>query len=472
MREVRSGEALLPWQPSKDDPWDRRKAAHLGRRAAFGAKHEEIDWMLEQGPGGVLDVLFQPTGDAKFDMLFEQLEGQVFDLSRTDGLQQWWCYRMLHGPDPLRERMTLLWHDHFATSVRKVGRGRYMQLQNETLRTHALGKFGDLLLAMSKDVAMLIWLDNRLSSKGRPNENYARELLELFALGRDNYEEQDIKEVARAFTGWTSSGERFVYDPKRHDSGEKTIFGKKGKWTGEDVVRLLLEQPACARHVASRIWHDMVGPWLPEEVLEDLAQGLRDSDYDLGQLVRRILSSRAFYSAQAYRSRISDPSEYVLGIVRRLGAKARISSIAGYISTLGQSLFAPPSVEGWKRGEAWLSARRCLLRIDAAMDLSADRGAEGEARWDVIAYCRQHELKEAEQIVEHFVDLFVDGEISAATRSRLLHYMNHVDLRGKPKKGEKGPDRKDSFKADYRHVDGKVRGLVQLILSLPEAQVV
>ncbi|PIE23244.1 MAG: hypothetical protein CSA62_08520 [Planctomycetota bacterium] len=472
MREVLSSEALSPWQPSSGDAWDLKKAAHLGRRAAFGARREELDLMLQQGPDAAIEALFHPGSNASFEQLFAQLEGFFFDLSRRDGLQRWWCYRMLHGPGPLRERMTLFWHDHFATSIRKVGRGRYMQLQNETLRKHALGKFGDLLLAISKDPAMLIWLDNRLSSKGRPNENYARELLELFALGRDHYEEGDIKEVARAFTGWTTSSGRFVFSKNRHDAGEKTIFGKKGKWGGEDVIDLILENPHTARFVAGKIWKDLVGEWLPEDVHEDLAQGFRESSYDIAALVGRILRSRAFFSEQAHRSRIADPAEYVLGIVRRLESRPRISTVASQIAILGQALFAPPGVEGWKRGEAWLSARWCLLRIAAVASLVNLRGASGEARWDVVAYCKKHGLKVDEQIVDHFLDLFVDGEVEPATRARLLHYLNHVDRSGKAKKGEKGPDRKSPFKPDYRHIDNKVRGLVNLILSLPEAQTV
>src|SRR5207248_3373592 len=220
----------------------------------------------------------------------------------------------LQGGHPLREKMTLFWHNHFATSLAKVQDPTLMFRQNCLLREHALGRFGPFLQAISRDGAMLVWLDSNSNVKGKPNENYAREVMELFSLGVGNYTEKDIREAARAFTGWHTDGVGFRFNPALHDDGPKTVLGKTGDWDGTDVVRIILEQPACARFLVGKLYAFLVSETAPPAaLLEPLCESFRKSDYDVAGLVRTVLASRLFYSEHAFRKRVKGPVEYVLG---------------------------------------------------------------------------------------------------------------------------------------------------------------
>jgi hypothetical protein len=254
--------------------------------------------------------------------------------------------------------------------------------QNCLLRTHALGKFGPLLHAISKDPAMLVWLDSNSNINRRPNENYARELMELFSLGVGNFTEKDIREAARAFTGWRSNGEGFRFDARLHDSGPKTVLGQTGAWNGDDVVRIVLEQPATERFLVRKLYHDLVSENAapPDSLLEPLFDSFRKSGYDLAGLVRTILASQHFYSSHAFRQRIKGPVDYVLGAVQAVyrcypeeDADYRPlpqQALVARIEAMGQSLFAPPNVKGWPGGSSWLNTSTVLERDNFAGDLA------------------------------------------------------------------------------------------------------
>src|SRR5438309_1425190 len=226
--------AWHPWQPTAADPWGRKWAAHLYRRAAFGPSREDLLEAERLGPQGTLDLLLRGRPHA------EEMRETLADVGRIaaardeggDQIRGWWLYCMLQGGHPLREKLTLFWHNHFATSLAKVQNAALMFRQNSLLRAHALGRFGPLLQAISRDGAMLLWLDSNSNVKGKPNENYARELMELFSLGVRHYTEKDIREAARAFTGWRSDGVSFNFDPRFHDGGPKTFLGQTGAWDG------------------------------------------------------------------------------------------------------------------------------------------------------------------------------------------------------------------------------------------------
>src|SRR5262249_54194181 len=243
-------------------------------------------------------------------------------------LRAWWLYRMLYTPNPLREKLTLFCHNHFATSNGKVQNARYMLGQYELMRRHALGNFRTLLQEMSKDPAMMVWLDIQGSKKKTPNENYARELMELFSLGIGNYTEKDIREAARAFSGWELKGGKPVFNAAEHDDGEKTVLGQKGKWKGEDIVRICLEQKSCPYFIAGKLFKSLVSETVPAtpELLEPLASQFKKSDYNFGALVKTVLRSNLFFSEQVYRTRIKSPVDFALGIVR--GLEGRIGTIA------------------------------------------------------------------------------------------------------------------------------------------------
>jgi uncharacterized protein (DUF1800 family) len=309
------------------------------------------------------------------------------ELDRLDPAREWepWEPGIL-TPFPLRERMTLFWHNHFATSIAKVKLPALMRDQNLLLRRHALGKFGPLVQAVSKDPAMLVWLDSNSNVRGKPNENYARELMELFCLGTGHYTETDVREAARAFTGWhtnvspdgavnPSVKPAFVFQRSLHDDGEKTFLGRTGNWDGGDVVRIVLNQPACARFLVRKLYKEFVSEAAapPDNLVEPLADRLRKSDYDVGDVLKVMLRSRHFYSAFAHRQRVKGPVEYVVGLLRSLEAKmpgeAVGLSLPAATQELGQTLFAPPSVKEWDGGQAWLNTATVLARHNMAWRL-------------------------------------------------------------------------------------------------------
>jgi hypothetical protein len=382
--EIDPAQAWQPWRPSASDPWNVKWAGHLYRRAAFGASRDELLEALHLGPEGTLDLLLRGRPDA------EELHETLMDVGRVAAesdvggarLRAWWIYCMLHAGHPLREKLTLFWHNHFATSLAKVQSPALMFRQNALLRAHALGKFGPLLQGISRDPAMLLWLDSNTNVKGKPNENFARELMELFSLGVGNYSERDIREAARAFTGWRTDGAGFTFETRLHDAGPKTVLGKTGPWDGGDVVRIVLQQPAAARFVVRKLYQFLISEKTnpTDSLLEPLYETFTKSGHDTGGLVRTMLASRHFYSAHAFRQRIKGPVEYVLGAVqavyRRYPEHERDyrplpqQVLVDRIDAMGQILFAPPSVKGWPGGQTWLNTATVLARDNFAGELA------------------------------------------------------------------------------------------------------
>jgi uncharacterized protein (DUF1800 family) len=376
-------EAWQPWQPDVASPWSRKWAAHLYRRAAFGASRQELIQAERAGPQATVELLLH--GQSGVQELLPTLNdvGQYAarDIS-GEQLRGWWLYCMLHGGHPLREKLTLFWHNHFATSVAKVQSFPLMFRQNCLLREHALGKFGPFLEAMSKDGAMLIWLDSNSNVKGRPNENYARELMELFSLGVGHYTEKDIREAARAFTGWRTDGEDFHFEARLHDNGTKTVLGQSGNWNGDDVVRVVLGRSDAARFLVRKLYHFFISEIAtpPDSLLKPLCERFRHSDYDIADLVRTMLGSRHFYSAHAFRQRIKSPVEYVMGAVQALCRRYQEGEpeyrpipqqvLVAPLEAMGQPLFAPPNVKGWPGGRTWLNTSTMLERDNFAQALA------------------------------------------------------------------------------------------------------
>src|SRR5262245_16045951 len=307
--------AWEPYRPTADNPWDLKKVGHLYRRAAFGATWAELQTALKAGPDQAVDQLLQGgPGLEKFDQSTHDLVPSITRANSGPQARAWWLYRMLYTPHPLREKLTLFWHNHFATSNTKVNNAGFMIRQYDLMQKHALGRFGPLLQEMSKDPAMMVWLDIRDSKKKDPNENYAREIMELFSLGIGHYTEKDIREAARAFTGWEIQGDQVVFNDKEFDKSEKTVLGKTGNLKGEDVVNICLEQKACPAFLATKLYRFLVSETTPAtpELLAPLAEQLRKSDYDFGGLVKTMLKSNLFFSTTAYRARIKSPVDFAL----------------------------------------------------------------------------------------------------------------------------------------------------------------
>ncbi len=276
----------------------------------------------------------------------------------------WWAERMMLTPRPLEEKMALFWHGHFATEQEKVRDYRLMLDQIAMLRQNATGNFRDLLLGISQDPAMLIYLDNRKNVVGHANENFAREIMELFALGVGNYTEQDIKEAARALTGWRNVGRRFIDDRSQHDTSEKTILGRTGNFDGEDLVDILLEEEVTARFIAGKIYRYLVRSDPGEELVGRLAAVLRDGGYELKPLLRTIFLSRDFYAAPSFATQIKSPVQLLVSTYRKLG----LEKIPGNLyfplvsSQLGQALGDPPNVAGWEGGRSWVNPSTLIER--------------------------------------------------------------------------------------------------------------
>ena len=376
---------LAAQEPAATDvEWDARKAEHLFNRAGFGARPAEISYALRIGHAATVEVLLagspveqepffldlphRPTRAEKVGMTDEERRELRSEIRSQDREQlfhfaAWWIDQMIDGPHPLRERMVLFWHGHFTSSYRDVKEGGAMILQNETFREHALGNFGDLTRAIVRDPAMILYLDNDSNRKGNPNENLARELMELFTLGEGNYTEEDVKEAARALTGWrVSYPDGAYFSSARHDRGTKSVLGESGRFGADELVDLLLDQPACSRWIAGNLLAHFEGREPSQERLEAYAALLADGDFELEPFLRELFLDPEFYSDEVAQNRISSPLEYLVGICRRLGLRppARLIWLAG--GQLGQRLFEPPNVKGWEGGRAWVTTSTFLQR--------------------------------------------------------------------------------------------------------------
>ena len=280
-------------------------------------------------------------------------------------LRAWWMHEMLVTPSPITERMTLFWHNHFVSSQQKVRLAWLMYQQNATLRAHALGSFAQLLHAASKDPAMLIYLDTAQSRKGQPNENFAREVMELFTLGEGQYTEGDIKEAARAFTGWSVDRDtgRYLFRPGAHDTGMKTVLGRSGRFDGDAVLDVILVRPQASEFIVAKMWREFVSADPdPREVVR-IAQIFRGRDYDIKVALRALLLTDAFWASANRGTMVKSPVELVVGTLRQLdvapsGATPFVVVAAG----MGQNLFAPPNVKGWPGGEQWINSNSLLVR--------------------------------------------------------------------------------------------------------------
>jgi uncharacterized protein (DUF1800 family) len=359
-------------------------ARHLLNRAGFAASAPEVEKFAgltrtqaaERLVAGAREVAITPApkwvGEpiipaSKYrDMSQEEREAErKLNVERALDLREWWFREMLTTPSPLTEKMTLFWHNHFATSQQKVRFTTLMYQQNVLLRKHAMGNFGSLLHQMARDPAMLIYLDNANSRKEQPNENFAREVMELFTLGEGNYSEQDIKELARAFTGWSLDREtgEFMFRRGFHDAGEKSIFGKRSNFDGDQALDLLLKRPETAQFITRKLWREFVSPTPDETEVNRLAGVYRDSGYNTSRLLAAMLTSDAFYSSQNRASLIKSPVEFVVGTMKLF--EIQTPNLRPFVlasALLGQNVFTPPNVKGWPGGENWINSATLLGR--------------------------------------------------------------------------------------------------------------
>jgi uncharacterized protein (DUF1800 family) len=383
--------AWEPWSPAADDRWDVAKVAHLHRRAGFGATWKQLEADAARTPAEVVRGLIdaaEPAGPADDDPVAEVIAAG----SEARRLASWWLLRMVRGGSPVRERLTLFWHGHFATSAAKVEQTRLMLAQYRTLRELGLGEFGALARAISCDPAMLVWLDCRESRKAKPNENFARELMELFCLGLGQYTEQDIRQLARCFTGSEIRYGQFRFNSFQHDRGEKQFLGAAGSYDREQAVDVVVKHPPTARFLVRKLVQFYVADDLPADspLIARLAEWYREQNLHTGKLLARILASRIFFSAEARGARICGPVELAVGLMRNFGLEANMDELASELVAIGQLPFYPPSVAGWDGGTKWINAQTLTGRANLVARLmrgSAGRlpGASGLGAKDDVA---------------------------------------------------------------------------------------
>ncbi len=370
--------------------WDAAAAEHLLNRAGFGARPAEIEAAVAMGREAFVEhLLTGGTGRGEPYYASDHMRGAGLSMLRMDEVDTqskkelrrlrrvrdgrqlrdfaaYWIERMLSGEDPLREKLTLFWHSHFATSQRDVKNSFEMIRQNELLHEHALASFEDLVRSIARDPAMLEYLDNDDNRKEHPNENFARELMELFTLGEGNYTEEDVKEAARAFTGWTDGKSSFRFKENNHDEGEKVVLGVTGNLDGDDVIDILLDREACGLHVASKLITYFEGVEPDPDRAGFYGEFFAANDYDVELLLRRLFNDPAFYRDEVVGTRIAGPVDFVVGTARRLGIRAPARLLNACIGILGQKLFEPPSVKGWDEGEAWINTSSLMHRGNLA----------------------------------------------------------------------------------------------------------
>ncbi len=407
-------------QPIAAADWSRAAAAHLLERAGFGGTPAEVDALARLAPraavrylvrfegapdtalppfehSGIFDAGLDPfppsrpattrlaeeTGEALgikvraggnrplqpiVNTFFYWLRASRLE---TDRVAQWWAERMLVSPRPLQEKMALFWHGHFATNEDKVRDYRKMLQQLELFQREGLGNFRTLLIGIAQDPAMLAFLDAGVNVKGSPNENFAREIMELFTMGVGHYSEHDIREAARAFTGWNFAGLDFHVDPARHDDGEKQFLGRRGNFDGVEVIDIILEQDATPAFIAGKLYRYFVRDELDADLAAELGRRLRGFDYELAPFLEMLFLSREFHAPAAVGTRIKSPVEFVVSTYRKLGLTDLPGAPDFNLVTggLGQRLMHPPTVAGWSQGRAWITPSLLIERGNFALDL-------------------------------------------------------------------------------------------------------
>jgi uncharacterized protein (DUF1800 family) len=417
-----------PYAPDERAPWDLSRVVHLHRRAAFAGTWDELLRDLKDGPEKAVGRLLSGAANLHAANQFDKTAAILSDAAVTQGeigrLKAGWFYRFLFGPNPLLEKLTLLWHDHFATANSKVDDTGLMRRQNDTLRKHAIGKFAMLLNAAVREPALLLYLDAQTNRKGHANENLGRELMELFTLGVGNYSETDVKEAARALTGWSVDDSRFVEIADRHDDEVKTILGSKGAFDGTQLVDLLLKQPAVADRIVKKLVRQFFGEQgISAEAAKQLADGLRERELNVAWAVETVLKSRLFFASANVRTRVLPPVDYVVGSARILelfDPAPSTLAMADWSARMGQDLFDPPNVGGWPVGKKWIHARSLIARSNYATAIITGPNSGRNVAYDPVSQAKKHGFgATAADVLTYHHRLLLGTDPTAEARKRL-----------------------------------------------------
>ena len=414
--------AWREFEPTDERPWDRKAASHLFRRAGFGADLATVDAAVKRTPAQVVHELIDASlGSAEFEKGADVLAETTLAGGDSKKLAAAWVYRLMHSPLQLREKMTLFWHGHFATGADKVTDSRMMWNQNKLLREHALGNFGALVEKISQDPAMLIYLDSAINRKAHPNENFARELMELFCLGEGNYSESDVLELARCFTGWEIKSDSFRKNRYQHDVGVKRFLNQQGNFDGEDGVRVVLEQPSVERFIARKLYRFFISdePQPADELLQPLANEFRRNGLEIAPLLKMLLGSNLFFSQYALGRKIKSPVELAIGTLRSLRATTNAQLVANGLLEIGQGLFYPPNVKGWDGGRAWINSSTLLGRANLIADVLSNEATRFGGLM-LAPYLESLNVHTNAETLDHYEQLLLASPLNSNLKSQLL----------------------------------------------------
>ncbi len=451
--------------------WTRDAAAHLLRRAGFGGTPAEIDALYARGSVEAAVSFLVDYASIDTTAYEASLTGRNYNLLQLRGVQQWFLDRMSFSPRPLEEKMTYFWNLHWTSGISKVNGVTLILNQNKTERLYAMGKFDDLAVKISQDPAMLVWLDNAQSRAQKPNENYARELMELFTLGVDSgYTQSDVTAVSRALTGWTIqgytkddnyNGATFVDNAAFHDNTSKTILGQTGNFTGYDAINIILnwsdsQGTKSGRFLGAKLWTYFAYPYPPDYIVNQLGAVYDSSGRSIREVVRAIFLSPEFYESHSLKAWVRSPVEYAVAQVRMLEGTTDFSSATNSLTSMGQTLFNPSDAKGWDWGTAWMNTGTVFSRASLANALATNRGTTG-TRFDPAKLLAGKDATTADKVVDIFADRLNIADVAPDVRAAWVNYMNAND------DGTRGP----GWTNTTANVDKKVRGLVHLMLTSP-----
>lgn len=405
-------QAWEPYEPGARRLWDSRLAAHLLRRAGFGADWPAIEQALADGPAKTVDRLLRPPENlAGFNAAFDRYDAAAATGASAESLRAWWLRRMMETPCPLLEKMTLFWHGHFALG-NHGGISTALRVRSvQSLRQGALGSYRALVAGVMSDPALYLSLRSERSRRSQPAPNVARQLLAVSGVGPGNFDENDLSAAARALTGRSVLRNELRFFDHDHDDGAKTLLGQRGDWNADDAVRIVAEHPATAEHVVRKLY-----AWLisecdePEpELLEPLANHLREHD-DAGRLVEVMLRSNRFFSAAAYRRRIKGPVELAVGLARAMEQTVPTLRLGQQLAELGQDLYQPPTSAGFPSGRDWINGATLTARWNLAAEMLAASGAY-EGRLNPAALAEKHGRSTPEEAARLLADVLLDGNL-------------------------------------------------------------
>ena len=488
----------------KSQDFDYWKAQHLLNRAGFGGTPSQVRAITNMGLSGAVDfivdydrgdgatvkpdafdkdIMRPPTADERMRLQQarrsndesvrariqqERMQREQADRRQMAEIQRWWVKRMIETPRPLEEKMTLFWHGHFATGYRAIEDSYHMFMQNQFFRTNAVGNFADLVYGIIRDPAMLAYLNNNQNRKERPNENLARELMELFTLGEGNvYGERDIKEGARALTGYTFDDDAFEFRPEAHDTGAKNIFGQSGKFDGQDFCKLILSQKSASEYICWKLYRYFVND-LPGEPDKDsqgfilkLAKLFRDEQYAIKPVLKTVFKSEHFYDQDNMAAMIKNPIQLIVQAIRSLRTPARsLGALASAADLMGQNIFYPPSVKGWDGGRAWINTSTLFVRQNLMIYLLTGR------RPDAYEWEADGSSFDATHLIDHLNES-ADGKPSS---DDVVNYLLRFTLGTQPH-----PTRIQTLTEFVSQRGGRVDNdmliaLLSLIAAMPEYQ--